>query len=220
MYIKENINTPKADAFTSYCDVIDRPFAVGVKFFIMLELNKIKESMTSIEIAEVIEKRHADVLRDMRKMSDAWLKVTKKHFKLDNYIDKTGRSQPFYILNKPEYIFVLSYYNDAILIKICNNKSISEINDLIIKKNVYNKKEQYFYENYLLNVFNSSEIKRQFKVGKYRIDFYIPKYNLAIEYDEKHHLSLKNKKKDILREKEIKKIINCEFIRINEDLYK
>lgn len=50
--------------------------------------------------------------------------------------------------------------------------------------------------------------------GKYRIDFYNSKFNLAIEYDEKHHSYYK--KQDELREKEITNLIGCHFIRVKE----
>lgn len=56
--------------------------------------------------------------------------------------------------------------------------------------------------------------------GKYRIDFYIPKYNLAIEYDEFHHTY--NKGKDKQREDEIKIELSCDIIRLdytNSDAY-
>lgn len=51
--------------------------------------------------------------------------------------------------------------------------------------------------------------------GKYRIDFYLPEYNLAIEYDEEHHNEEENKIKDKIREEEIKNELHCEFIRLD-----
>ncbi len=67
-------------------------------------------------------------------------------------------------------------------------------------------------------IFNNLEqrlnlkIIRQFKVCGYFIDGYIPKLKLAIEIDER----LKNKDKDIERQKIIEKELNCKFIRIND----
>lgn len=37
-----------------------------------------------------------------------------------------------------------------------------------------------------LSVFELKGI-RQFKVGKYKIDYYLPSLNIAIEYDENKH---------------------------------
>ena len=51
--------------------------------------------------------------------------------------------------------------------------------------------------------------------GKYRIDFYLPEYNLAIEYDEEHHNEEEKKIKDKIREEEIKNELHCEFIRLD-----
>lgn len=57
------------------------------------------------------------------------------------------------------------------------------------------------------------EGSNQFKVLNYRIDFYIPKLNIAIEYDEESHIYKSSE--DSLRQKEIEKEIGCYFIRIN-----
>ena len=51
----------------------------------------------------------------------------------------------------------------------------------------------------------------QYYVSGYRIDFFIPEYNLAIEYDEEHH-KLRTKE-DKMRERKISKEIGCKFIR-------
>ena len=51
----------------------------------------------------------------------------------------------------------------------------------------------------------------QYYVSGYRIDFFLPEYNLAIEYDEEHHKS--RTKEDKIREREIKKETGCKFIR-------
>lgn len=50
---------------------------------------------------------------------------------------------------------------------------------------------------------------------KYRIDFYLPEFNLAIEYDEKQHQQKENKIKDRQREEEIKEVLGCKFIRLD-----
>ena len=59
-----------------------------------------------------------------------------------------------------------------------------------------------------------TEIIPQYSVLNYRVDFYLPQIGLVIEYDEKYHSSyVLNDKK---RQDEIKKHLNCEFIRISE----
>ncbi|MGL5752100.1 MAG: Rha family transcriptional regulator [Paraclostridium sp.] len=63
-----------------------------------------------------------------------------------------------------------------------------------------------------LDTFNIKGIK-QYNVDRYRIDFYIPEYNIAVEYDEEQHYNKVNMKLDMEREKYIKSKLNCEFIR-------
>lgn len=49
--------------------------------------------------------------------------------------------------------------------------------------------------------------------GKYRIDFYLPEFNLAIEYDEEQHNY--QQEEDKQREEEIKRVLGCKFIRLD-----
>ena len=54
----------------------------------------------------------------------------------------------------------------------------------------------------------------QYPVGNYRIDLYIPKYNLAIEIDEEEHKYKKDY--DLKRQSYIENQIHCKFVRVNE----
>ena len=56
-------------------------------------------------------------------------------------------------------------------------------------------------------------ISRQYKTNGYFLDGYCPMLNLAIEVDEGFHNS--KIEKDMLRQKEIEKELNCKFLRIN-----
>ena len=62
----------------------------------------------------------------------------------------------------------------------------------------------------------NKRIIRQYEIIGYSIDGYIPELNLAIEVDERKHFNLdgSRKKKDIQRQKEIEKELNCIFVRI------
>ena len=55
---------------------------------------------------------------------------------------------------------------------------------------------------------------KQFCVLSYRIDFYIPKLNIAIEYDESDHI-LYTYEQHEGREKIIKDELKCDFIRLS-----
>lgn len=55
----------------------------------------------------------------------------------------------------------------------------------------------------------------QYQINKYRIDMYLPDYNIAIEIDEDWHKYYSSK--DINRENDIVRLLNCKFIRIKEN---
>ena len=57
---------------------------------------------------------------------------------------------------------------------------------------------------------------RQYKINSYKIDYYIPSLNLAIEYDENDHKSYSYEAHEG-RQKEIEDILNCRFIRVTDD---
>jgi len=55
-------------------------------------------------------------------------------------------------------------------------------------------------------------------VDGYRIDIYIPEFNLAIEYDEIKGHHTYEQDDDIIRQKYIENKLGCTFIRISETL--
>lgn len=68
--------------------------------------------MTSLLIAEVAEKRHKDLMRSIRKMEEAWYKVTGRNFTLSEYTDPTGRVLPCYNPTKEECLYIATKFND------------------------------------------------------------------------------------------------------------
>lgn len=58
------------------------------------------------------------------------------------------------------------------------------------------------------------KIHRQYRVGGYFLDGYCKTLNLAIEIDEKHHRAITKLEKELYREEQIKKELNCTFLRI------
>lgn len=60
------------------------------------------------------------------------------------------------------------------------------------------------------------EVIYQYNILKYRIDIYIPKLNIAIEYDENNHNTYTYEEQE-LRQRIIEKELNCEFIRVSDD---
>lgn len=58
--------------------------------------------------------------------------------------------------------------------------------------------------------------QRQYRVLKYRIDYYIPSLQIAIEYDENNH-SYYSYDSEEGRQKEIENELGCRFIRVSND---
>lgn len=75
------------------------------------------------------------------------------------------------------------------------------------------RKEQRF-KLLLQSAFPDINIITQYLIKMKRIDFYLPEYNIAIEYDELHHISQANE--DLERQTMIEDVLGCQFIRVPE----
>ena len=110
------------------------------KFETSIEL--VKENMSSMDLANFVGKRHADLLRDLRKMSDAWEKVSKRKFALVDYVDNKGEKRPMYNLDKVEILFIASKYNDELRAKIIIRLAELEMN----QKRITQSQLDYFWD--------------------------------------------------------------------------
>ena len=70
-----------------------------------------KETMTSLEIAEVTGRNHKDVMRSIREMEEAWVKVNGRKFALVEYKDAKGEMRPCYSLGKTECLYIATKFN-------------------------------------------------------------------------------------------------------------
>ena len=77
-----------------------------------------KETMTSLEIADVTGRNHKDVMRSIREMEDAWAKVNGRKFALVEYKDAKGEMRPCYSLNKTECLYIATKFNDEARAKL------------------------------------------------------------------------------------------------------
>lgn len=77
-----------------------------------------KETMTSLEIAEVTGKRHSDVMRDIRNLLTQG--VGERNFALTSYTDKSNRQSPCYELTKKGCLILASGYDALLREKIIN----------------------------------------------------------------------------------------------------
>lgn len=76
------------------------------------------ERMTSLQIAEITGKPHADVMKAIRKMEPAWSKINEGNFSLVDYQDKKGETRPCYSLNKEECLYIATKFNDEARAKL------------------------------------------------------------------------------------------------------
>lgn len=76
------------------------------------------ERMTSLQIAEVTGKPHNDVMKAVRRMESAWIKINGGNFSLVNYQDKKGEIRPCYSLTKDECLYIATKFNDEARAKL------------------------------------------------------------------------------------------------------
>ena len=65
-----------------------------------------QQVMTSLEIAQVTNKKHCHVMEAIRKMEPAWMKVNGSNFRLVEYRDLKGELRPCYSLTKTECLYI------------------------------------------------------------------------------------------------------------------
>jgi len=118
-----------------------------------------------------------------------------KHYDLSNFYDITARSKRF------------DEFND-VLTEISQNDKVN----FVVK--VSPVKERNF-KTMLEKALNGIESFRyQYPVMEYRVDFFFPRLNLIIEFDEDTHK--KRLVSDLIRQREIESKTNYQFIRVNE----
>lgn len=74
--------------------------------------------MTSLQIAEITGKRHADVMKAIRRMELAWAKVAGGNFSLGSYKDENNQYRPCYSLTKEECLYIATKFNDEARAKL------------------------------------------------------------------------------------------------------
>lgn len=76
------------------------------------------DTMTSLQIAEITGMRHADVMRAIRNMEGAWVKINQRNFALVEYRDAKGEMRPMFVLTKTECLYVATKFNDEARAKL------------------------------------------------------------------------------------------------------
>lgn len=77
-----------------------------------------KLTMSSVEIAERVGKRHCDVMRSIRTMEPAWAKIAGRKFASTSYKDQWNRQKPMYLLDHYECMYIATKFNDEARAKL------------------------------------------------------------------------------------------------------
>lgn len=143
-------------------------------------------------------------------------------FKPSSYADKNGQQRPCFKLNKEavKYMADMTKTRDKIPIQ----KIYEDMGGVGSVVYCIDRFETSFFKKLSDTLFAMNiELDRQkVSCSKYRLDGYLPQYNIAIEYDELQHYVKPQKSKDIKRQKAIEKELGCQFIRLdyrNTDAY-
>jgi len=83
----------------------------------IVNINKV-QTITSLEIAELTGKKHKDLMKAIRNMEPAWLKVNGRNFALVDYKDAKGELRPCYSLTKTECLYIATKFNDEARAKL------------------------------------------------------------------------------------------------------
>lgn len=147
----------------------------------------------SREIAIRYKKRHDSVLRTISDITKKNPELS-KYFIESSYISKDGRCLKQYEMDDMGVDILKNRFKYNVRSARFEYKYLNEIEDFLIVMNI--------------------DYAEQYQVDNYKIDLYIPKYNIAIEIDGEGHKYKRDY--DKIRQKYIEKQIHCKFIRINE----
>lgn len=122
--------------------------------FLGVELYNGFAKVSSLHVAQVFDKRHADVLRAIENLecSDEF---TQRNFALSEYTDPTGRKLPQYLMTRDGF---------TILAMGFNGKEAMQFKEAYIKR--FNEYEQMLQEMFARNLVNTLTGKRTHKSSK------------------------------------------------------
>jgi very-short-patch-repair endonuclease len=142
-------------------------------------VNSHSDYIDSLKIAEMYDRRHDHITRDIKVILErepAYM----SHFVETKYKNKRGKAYPCFLLSKEGEERLRSRYDH----------------------NIQSFRIEKAFGEWLDILFDSLHIEKQKRVGKYRVDFYLPDFSIIIEYDEKEH-----KYKEYLDQKREEEII-------------
>jgi len=76
------------------------------------------QTMSSREIAELTGKNHADVIRDIRKLNESYIKLRLSKVAESSYLNSQNKLQPMFELTKIQTFDLMTGYNTELRIKV------------------------------------------------------------------------------------------------------
>ncbi|NDC95020.1 DUF559 domain-containing protein [bacterium] len=155
-----------------------------------------------------------DLVCLLQARKDSVKRYLKTHFKENVHFIVTksrtytvGRNKEDILLTKETFDLIQSTYN-------LKNRYITKVKDTTIVNPIIMSLENSTIGFIVECLGDITQKKRQFKVGHYFVDLYLPDCNIVVECDENGHNNY-NCENEILREKYISEILGCTFIRFN-----
>lgn len=149
----------------------------------------------SRDVAEMIGKRHTDLMRSIRNLLVRNIEYKDEFIKSTYKVEGNNRTYCCYLMTEKGKEIILNKY------KLRLHSASLEIPFIDLLENV-------------LEPFGIVGI-RQYNCLGYRIDYYIPSLKIAIEYDENGHNSY-NYDRQQGRQSELEKELGCSFIRVTD----
>lgn len=181
------------------------------------------KTINSIELAKILNIKHDSLLQRIKgsgKNIGLIPVLRENNINFDNlfikssYKDGSNRKRPCYEITCEgiKHLMSITHNSKRIILQKIYNEMGGEFNNIVcidrFETSFFNKLRE------MLEEFNI-ELEQQYEVLNYKLDGYLPQYNIAIEYDDSYHYTGKQREKDLKRQQEIEKELNCEFIRLN-----
>ena len=74
--------------------------------------------MSSLEIAELVGRKHKSVMRTIKRMEEIWIKTAGRKFAPGSYLDKNNQERPLYLLEKTECLYIMTNYSHEVSAKV------------------------------------------------------------------------------------------------------
>lgn len=112
-----------------------------------------------------------------------------------------------------EHTLITNPNRATVLANLYKEKGVAVVTTALPRKEIRFAAELYAYLSVLGIVMETQKY-----VGTYRVDIYLPEYNLVIEYDENHHTHETINIDDVKRAQYLHETIGCTILRVPETM--